>query len=190
MNKRGGKERYFDVFDAHWFLHESNYTENFKQLTDYIQNIRKKLNEVGYQDTPIWIGEMASYSGSPFIATREGAIKRNKPYISEKQHAGELIKLYVHTISLGVSKMFWVRLIEWNGYNRMYGYFDNTGLINNPINDGESHKKLAYYSYKKLAEILKGVDIRTIEVLNLGKDVYAYKLIKNGHPIYFMWADL
>jgi hypothetical protein len=88
-----------------------------------------------------------------------------------------------------VSKIFWVRLIEWNGFNVRNGYFDNTGLINNPLNDGESHKKLAYYSYKKLAETLKGVNPKTIEVLNLGKQLHAYKLSKNGHPVYFIWAN-
>ena len=183
------KERYFDVFDAHWFLHQDKYKEDIAQLTPYIQNIRKKLNEAGYKDTPIWITEMASYSGSPVIMSRARTREKNRPQISEIQHAGELVKLYVHALSLGVSKIFWVRLIEWNGYNIKNGYFDNTGLINNPLNDGESHKKLAYYSYKKLAETLKGVNPKTIEVLNLGKQLHAYKLSKNGHPVYFIWAN-
>ena len=183
------KERYFDVFDAHWFLHQDKYKEDIAQLTRYIQNIRKNLNEAGYKDTPIWITEMASYSGSPAIRSRSRTQEKNKPHISEKQHAGDLVNLYVHALSLGVSKIFWVRLIEWNGFNVRNGYFDNTGLINNPLNDGESHKKLAYYSYKKLAETLKGVNPKTIEVLNLGKQLHAYKLSKNVHPVYFIWAN-
>jgi hypothetical protein len=181
-------ERYFDVFDCHWFLHEDRYLENLEQLTNYIQKVKKTLNQVGRPDAPIWISEMASYSGSPMIATRSGLRKKNMPQISEKEQASDLVKLYVHALSLGVSKIFWVRLVEWSGYNIKNGYFDNTGLINNPLNDGESNKKLAYYSYKILTELLGGIDLKTIETLSLREKVYAYRFFKNGESIYIVWA--
>jgi hypothetical protein len=188
LDRWKGKERYFDAFDAHWFLHQDKYTEDIAQLTPHIQKIRKKLSEVGHLDAPIWISEMASYSGSPIIVTRSGLREKNMPKISEKQQASDLVKLYVHALSLGVSKIFWVRLIEWSGFNIKNAYFDNTGLINNPLNDGESHKKLSYYSYKKLVEILKGMDLKIIETLSLREQVHTYRFLKNGESIYIVWA--
>ena len=178
LEKQRGKERYFDVFDIHWFLHVDRYMQNIEQLTEYVQNARGKLNKAGYQAVPVWITEMASYSGSPMELGP----------VSEKQHAGELVKLYVHSLSQGVSKIFWVRLIEWSGFKgKKNGYFGNTGLINNPQNDGESHKKLAYYSYKKIAELFKGINLKNFDTLNLKEQAHAYKFIKDGHPVYFIW---
>lgn len=38
----------------------------------------------------------------------------------------------------------------------MGNYFDCVGLINNPLNDSQSYRKLSYYTYKKMFEILEG----------------------------------
>lgn len=180
LEKEKEKAHCFDVFDCHWFLHADRHMENIEQLTEYIQNVRKKLDKVGYQDVPVWIAEMASYSAKP-----EGMSEA-----SEQQHASELVKLYVRSLSLGVSKIFWVRLIEWSGFKgRSNGYFDNTGLISNPLNHGDSHEKLAYYSYKKLVEAFKGVNLKTAEALTLANHIQAYKFLKDGRPIYFVWGD-
>ncbi|MBI4838810.1 MAG: cellulase family glycosylhydrolase [Nitrospirae bacterium] len=178
LEKQRSKERYFDVFDIHWFLHVDRYMQNMEQLTEYVRNAKGKLGKAGYQTVPVWITEMASYSGSPMELGP----------ISEKQHAGELVKLYVHSLSQGVSKIFWVRLIEWSGFKgKTNGYFGNTGLINNPLNDGESHKKLAYYSYKKLAELFRGVNLKNIDISAPGGQAHAYKFVKDGNPVYFVW---
>lgn len=189
LAKQGAKERCFDVFDTHWFLHQGRYMETGEQLAQYIQGIRKKLDEAGYQDAPIWTNEMASYSGTPVLKNRSTGREKALPYISEKQHAGEVVKLYIRALSMGVSKVFWVRLIEYSGFNNKNGYFDNTGLINNPLTDGQSHRKLAYYTYKKLSHILNGVDLKTLEPLDLGKNIQAYKFLKNGSAMYILWAE-
>lgn len=234
LKKQNGQERCFDAFDAHWFLHMGQ-MEDFDKFTLYIQNIKRKLAEIGYQDVPIWINETGSYSGHPTLqrisrdgqqpvrtprddnsggglptrdgsrstrgtrtpltsreqTSRDGRTRQRDllPEISEKQQASELVELYVYALSMGVERMFWVTLTEWHNYNGPNGYFDNVGLINNPDNDGQSHKKLAYYAYKKLAETFKGIDCKTIESVNLGKDVHAYKFDKNGHPAYILWTE-
>lgn len=176
-------DRCFDVFDGHWFLHITH-MEKIEQLTDYIQNIRQSLDRIGYRGTPVWMTEMASYSGR-----QTDKIHGNMRENSEKQQASELVKLYVNALSLGVSKIFWVRLIEWHNFGRKNGYFDQTGLINNPLNDGEQHKKLAYYSYRNLAKTLSGSKWQDIKTLKLGKNVHAYSFNKNGQTIYALWAN-
>ena len=184
LEKKAGKERYFDVFDCHWFLHMEKSSESIVQLTDYIKDVRQKLDRIGYADVPIWITEMASHSGNPTHGRFQ--LQEN----SENQQASELVKLYVHALNLGVSKIFWVGLTEWHGFGKKANtYFDNTGLINNPDNDGESHKKLAYYSYKKLTETLKGFHWQDIKTVNIEKNVRAYKFSKNGQTIYIIWSE-
>lgn len=184
LEKEGEKERCFDVFDCHWFFHHMRQMENIEQLTDYVQNIKRKLDRIGYQDVPIWMTEMASHSGKPT------AIGCSMPEISEKQQASDLVKLYVHALSLGVSKIFWVTLVENHGYGRTPNdYFDNVGLINNPLNDGESNNKIAYYSYKKLAEVLKSFEWKDIKKLKIKDNVCVYKFLNNEQSFYVVWAD-
>jgi glycosyltransferase involved in cell wall biosynthesis len=179
--------RCFDVFDCHWFLHLHPTMETFGQFTEYIRDIQRRLAAAGYQDTPIWMTEIASYSGKPFLRKT----RTTMPEISEKQQAAELVKLLVHGMNLGVSRMFWVRLIEWHNYGNAGpdSYFDNVGLINSPLTDGQSHKKLAYFTYKHLIATLRGADLRTIATLHLGENVHIYRVLKGAQPVYIVWAD-
>jgi hypothetical protein len=165
-------ERVFDVFDAHYFV-------SFDDLNVRIQEIRKRLDESGYQDIPIWMIEVACYSGQP----------NRMPHVTEKQQASEMVKIYVQALNLGVSKLFWQSVIDSYGYDgELNGYFDNTGLITNP-RSRESYKKLVYYSYKKLIETLKGCDLGKIETLKLRDNVLAYRFLKNEQPIYIIWNN-
>jgi len=179
--------RCFDVFDCHWFFHQHETMETFSQFTEYIRDVQKRLSAAGYRDTPVWMTEIASYSGKPFLRKTQTSMLA----ISEKQHAGELVKLLVHGMSLGVSRMFWVRLIEWHNYGNAGpdSYFDNVGLINSPLNDGTSHKKLAYFAYKHLVEALRGADVRSIETKRLGEHVHIYRFLKGIQPVYIVWTD-
>ncbi|MCK4788622.1 MAG: hypothetical protein KAV87_33075 [Desulfobacteraceae bacterium] len=179
--------RCFDVFDCHWFLHLHPTMETFGQFTEYIRDIQRRLVAAGYQDTPIWMTEIASYSGKPFLRKTQTTM----PEISEKQQAAELVKLLVHGMSLGASRMFWVRLIEWHNYGNAGpdSYFDNVGLINSPLTDGQSHKKLAYFTYKHLVATLRGADLRTMATLRLGENVHIYRFLKGAQPVHIVWAD-
>ncbi|MEK7069984.1 MAG: hypothetical protein AAB962_02935, partial [Patescibacteria group bacterium] len=46
-----------------------------------------------------------------------------------------------------------------------------------------------YYSYKKLIEVLKGSDWNNIQIVQEKDDVYVYKFIKNGKPVWVAWND-
>jgi len=81
-------------------------------------------------------------------------------------------------------------LHEWKGI--INGYFDNTGLINNPLNDGESSNKKAYYTFRFLADKLDTAAV------GFGSDFMSYmetsvfqgcEFILNGGPCYSLWID-
>jgi len=198
--KDGQSDRYFDIFDFHWYPFNDQYdylTEFYPgarkiYFKDYIRNVRQSLTKYGYGNTPIFITETAQYSGTP------GASKNINPqtalsqfkYRSEKEQAVFLIKQYVYSLANGVKKVLWATLTEWHNFGGETGsVWDNVGLINNPQNDNESHKKLGYYTYKKMAEVLEGSDWDNIETIQEKDGVYVYKFVKNGQPIWVAWND-
>ena len=52
-----------------------------------------------------------------------------------------------------------------------------------------SSKKLAYFTYKKMVEKLDSADWNNIETIQESNNIYIYKFIKNGNPIYVAWND-
>jgi hypothetical protein len=199
-------DRYFDVFDFHWYPFEGQYNylrenllgkEYATYLKDYIKNINSALAKYGYDNIPIFITETGQYSGTP--ATPEWVKKDVAQFHSEKKQALDLYKIYVYSLANGVKKLFWVTLTEWHNFGggETNGVFDNVGLINNPRNDGQSHKKLAYYTYKKMVEILEGSDWNNIQTIQEKDGVYIYKFTprlrsgqaKQGKPIWVAWND-
>ncbi|MCI5212405.1 MAG: hypothetical protein D3910_27305, partial [Candidatus Electrothrix sp. ATG2] len=78
------------------------------------------------------------------------------------------------------------------GYKYDEGYFDFTGLIYDGRygNDqGKGVKKLAYYTYKKMTEILAGSDWKSIKTVQQKDNIHIYRLNKNGKAIWVAWND-
>lgn len=72
------------------------------------------------------------------------------------------------------------------------GYFDDTGVIYDGLgawDRGLGVKKLAWYTYKKITEVLEGADWNSVEVVLDDGDVFACRFIKNGRAIYAVWWD-
>lgn len=82
-------------------------------------------------------------------------------------------------------------MVEWYKYGgRDNNYFSNVGLVNNSRNGGgKSHKKLAYYAYKKMVEVLEGSDWDNIQTVQEKDGIYIYKFVKQGKPIWVAWND-
>ncbi|MFH0858054.1 MAG: hypothetical protein V1842_00705 [Candidatus Omnitrophota bacterium] len=191
------QDRYFDIFDFHWFPFEGQYNwlfDRFSQagkvfyLDEYIQNIKQSLSEHGFGNTPIFITETAQYSGQPNLP----ALTAGKSSLShsEEKQALDLIRLYVYSLSKGIKKLFWVTLTEWHNFGgRPNGVFDNVGLIHNPQNHGLSHKKLAYYTYRKMADILGGSEMSDIQTVQEKDGIYIFRFTKQGKPIWVAWND-
>lgn len=109
---------------------------------------------------------------------------------TEFEQARDIVRLYVYALAYGQKKLFWTNTIEYDWTKDDSSAFDYMGLINNPGNtDGLSHKKLSYYTYKKMVEVLEGSDWDNIQIIQEKYGVYVYKFIKNDNLIWVAWND-
>ncbi len=182
------ERRYFDILDIHWYGNAGDYRGiQGHDLITFVKDVKKTLADYGYGNTPIWFTETGTYGG-------KGVVGRAGKPLSEQDevtHAAELVKRYVHFIANGVSKVFWTQMVEVHhgAIGMKNDYFENLGLINNPQNDGDSSKKLAYFSYKSMVEKLEGSKWEKTENIDLGKDIYAYRFSGDGRVVYVLWYD-
>jgi hypothetical protein len=79
------------------------------------------------------------------------------------------------------------------GFKYDGGYFDFTGLIYDgwgPYDLGPGIKKLGYFTYLKMTEILEGSNWANIQTIDTEvENVYCYSFIKNDTGIYVAWYD-
>ncbi len=185
-------DRYFDLASFHWSgQFKGDYrTEIFPAATytleDTLTSLRALLADHGYADLPVWITEMSFNDGQP----------SDLPWLqlprTELDQANELFRRFVYPASLGVERVFWVTLTEWHNFGGVNGgYFDYVGVINNPLNDGQTSKKLAYFTYRFLADNLAGGDWSGIETLQQTDGTHLFRLRRNAGAdvVYVAWAD-
>jgi len=133
---------------------------------------------------------MGSYSGTP--TSKIFSPPGESTFRSEAFQAADILKHYVFYTSLGVEKIFLAMgMVETWGID-YDNYFAHTGLIydGNGNNDlGAGVKKLGYYSYKFMTEKLSGSDWNTVQEIYSQDHIYAYKLMKDGQPLYVVWWD-
>jgi hypothetical protein len=147
--------------------------EDYRTSIEYINRIEALASTYGFSGSNIISGE----SGMAGTLQME-------PY-----QAGYVIRSYVANLANGQKKQFWTSVVEYSHYNDT-SIFAHTGLIHNPKNsDGLSHKKLAYYAYKKMTEILEGSDWSAVQTVREAGDVYVYQFTRNGAPVYVAWWD-
>lgn len=178
-------DKYFDIINFHLY----NFGNDFLTIMNgHLKRIKEELAQYGYSEsTPFWLTETADYSDKP---TGMGLKIRRRPFKSESEQAESLFKIYLYSLAHGVKKIFWVTLTEWHSFaGAKNGLWDNVGLINNPKNDGRPHKKLAYYTYKKMAGVLEGSDWNDIQVVREQERVAIYRFNKNGKQIWAAWND-
>lgn len=181
-------DRFFDIFDLHWsgqFPGDNDYAaiklDKTYELGAYIADIKAELAAIHYSDIPIYITEMSDYSDTP---------AGYSPH-TERYQAAAVVKRYLYALSRGVSKIFWAEIIEQHNFGgEVNGYFDNVGLVNNSANsDGFSHKKLAYYTYKKMTEMLEGSDWNNIVTITDADSIHVYGFRKGGKERWVAWDD-
>ncbi len=192
FKKLNGK--YIDIVDLHRFgkYDWHNPKKDFDSLKTSLQSSGFDISKLRF-----WITETGTYSGDPSRG------KEDLPYQSEKQQAEGLAKAYISSLSYGIEKIFWA----WNiveGFQRDCGIFDYTGLVydgcdcvnnkyscglNIGYDQGKDVKKLSYYTYKKMVEVLEGSDWDNIQTIQESDGIYIYKFIKNNKPIWVAWND-
>jgi len=186
---------YADGFDIHWAgTATGDYRmRDTKTGGDVIDHIRGVLTNNGFsRETQIWITEMSAYSGDPEEAFYA--------FQSERQQAADYFKRFIFPILLGVSKVFpafgLMEGLELFEDAEVKGrFYEHTGIIYNGIalgDPGMGIKKLAYYSYKKMTEMLDGAEWDTLTMLHDGTDsdhIYLFSIEKDGALVYIAWWD-
>ena len=109
---------------------------------------------------------------------------------SEANQAAHLVKTYVTAMGLGAFRVFWSGIQDYDSYGGTKSQFDYANLINTPQNEGLSHKKLSYYSYKNLVDKFRCFEGAGVSEVNPGKGVTGYKFEKNGKTLFVLWAKI
>ncbi|MBF0457290.1 MAG: hypothetical protein HQK99_05280 [Nitrospirae bacterium] len=174
--------KYFDVFAFKQHFHS---LKDYRIIKTRLDVYRKILSDYGVNTSnmPVFL-ETAIYAGSP-----RTPIFKLPPHTETEQAIG-VVKTYVYALSAGVTRIY------WNGVMALYKFggnpndpFNFYGLVNNKKNDGNSHKKLAYYTYKKMVETLEGSDWKHIETITDSDGVFVCKFLKSGRRIWVAWND-
>ena len=177
-----GAAHYFDVFE---FKQHAANANDYQELKNRMEVFGKILADYGIdiKKIPVFV-ETATHDGSPSLP-RVKLLPQ-----TEAQQAAGLLKYYVYGLKSGIDKIFWNLIIERHNFGgRSDSPFNFYGLVNNPDNDGKSHKKLAYYTYKKMVEVLDGSDWENIQTIQEKDGIYIYKFTKNGKLILVIWND-
>ena len=184
LKKLGGRSA--DVYDLHYY---GDAKLDWKGVQPVLKHIRGRLDALGYAKTPIWITEMGSYSGAP--GDEGGRRGPPTPAQTEREQARDVVKRYAFPLALGVKKVFWAfGLME--GFKHDDGYFDHTGFIyDGEFDDDRTRgvRKLAYFSYRKMTEVLDGADWSRAEILDLGPDVTAIRVPRGKGMVTIAWSD-
>jgi hypothetical protein len=172
-----------DILDYHFYGNAGN---SWKAMEDEYRMIRRDLDSIGYTNLEIWITETGTYTGSP----RD--IQGRAPIQTEKEQAVDLVRRMVYPVSFGVKKVFWAWGIMDCAASE--GPDGSMGLMYNgkgPGNPGYGVKKLSYYAYKKLIEVLEGSDWNTIRTvrneLNDSYGIFLFQFTRNAKPVYVGW---
>ena len=178
---RKGGERYFDVFNYHYYGLHKDYG-----LKDSIDNLNREkpggisynkvrglLERYGYSGTGIIITEAGTYSGSPNPT-------HLFPHQSEHEQAVNLFKQYIFYISKGVERIYWNSVMSDRN-----NFFGHMALVRN------GKKTLAFYTYKLMTEKLIGADWDKVITIRESDNVHIYRFQKKDlkTPVWIAWWD-
>jgi len=186
-----GIKNYFDGVDFHHYGGTTNTTVNvsltYKPLGSGLDIVKKRLYEYGYKDSSLWVTGNSIYTGSP-CDYFSGGERVNYVAVSEKEQAIYLVKSLVVPVSKGVKAVFWSKFIDDPPQTLHFGHLDTFYNYSGLLNGEDQTKKLSFYTYKLLAELLAGAKFNQI-FTGLEHDVSGYAFVKGGRPCYIFWND-
>jgi len=170
---RLSKKRKWDIMDQHWMVTDKKISpeKQYREIKRYINDVADTSKRYGFETAPFWAMEVAGIP-SP-----------------EKAHAMDMFKRHIYALSVGVKKVFWSGLAQRPPHAGHTGMKEPDLLEKVTFIDAQGNRKLAYYTYKKLVEVFDGVDLDRIQTIKEGPDVYVFKFIKNGKPIWCVWNE-
>jgi hypothetical protein len=177
----------FDIFDFHWFGNASGDYLGVREVFEYVQKVLKERNLTPAHG--FWITEMGTYSGDPVPIRMMSSV--DFPLQSELDQAVDVVKKNIYPLSLGIKKVFMAFGLT-EGFRKDQGYFDFTGFIYDGkyAHDlGKGVKKLSYYTYKKMTEILEGSDWQAMETIREKDRIHIYRVENRGKSIWIAWND-
>jgi len=164
-----GKRRIIDFIDylfkkGHKYIDilQFHIYEDYNKLEDTIKYVKSKMQEFGFADKPVHM--------------RIGW--DSKVRVSEDKHRQDLVKNITIAFSEGVSQVIWFSLEDIN--KRPTGLI---GMAPGRIPVG----KPAYFTFQLAINKLEGFS--SAEKLDLGKDIYGCKFLKDSEPIYVLWSE-
>jgi hypothetical protein len=176
-----GAAQYFDAFEFKQHHHKArDVVRLLKNKMDVYSAVFAEFG-IDLRSMPIFI-ETANYDGTPANDNVCSFLAQ-----SEQEQAAADVREYVYALSIGVTKIFRNEIMERYQFPEgPSGVFQYYGLINA---DELSSKKLSYYTYKKMVEVLNGSNWSVIQTIQESDNVYICKFIKNGNPLYVAWWD-
>lgn len=183
-------------FDGIEFKQHHISSKDYFLIKKKYETIKRSLSLHGLDiDKMLVFLETATHDGNPNqpVSNRLGS---GLSIQTEKEQASGLIKIYVSALSCGVDAVFWNLVFERDDYEKRpngesfpQNPFNHYGLINNPNNGGGLYKKLSYFSYKKMVEILEGSAWNNIQTVQEKDGLYVYSFMKNKKQVWIAWND-
>ncbi|MBU1680773.1 MAG: glycoside hydrolase family 44 protein, partial [Bacteroidetes bacterium] len=183
-------KQYFEIVDIHNYGDAFGDYKNNRKTFNTFNNL---LQQYGYQNIQFVVTEEGTYSGQPASMMFAGI------YQSEANQAQDLVKRYVFSMATGIKQIYWFRIKEMgsttvplNFPSYEGNFFSLVPLIFNGLSAydaGDEVKKLAYYTYKKMVEVLEGSDWKNIATIQEQDGIYIYKFTKQGTPVWVVWND-
>ena len=166
--------RPYDIIDHHWIMIEPKISpkKQYLLLKEELTHIDKTAKMHGFQSAPFESLETAVLSPD------------------EKTQAYNLLTHYVYALSCGVKKIFWSGLkVTPDSLRGQADRQRDDPFRQNAIIYGDGMRKLTYYTYKKMVDVLDGSDWERTETIQAKDDIYIFKFIKNSTPIWVLWND-
>jgi hypothetical protein len=167
------KETPYDILDQHWLgvAKDTSQDKQYEIYEHWLQDLDDTAARYGFKKVPFVNLELAGI------------------HTPESNHAADLVKRHVFLLSLGIERILWsgIKAAPAQGITneQAENYFRQVTLI-----DGEDQRKLAYWSYKLMVDILDGADwAKTITLKKDRNGVFVFQFVKYGKPIWVMWND-
>lgn len=182
----------FDAFEfkQHMF-NADQYTEIGRKYRTYAKIMKK--HGINIDSMPVYL-EVATHDGHPQFA--EGTplwfLNSSLAPQTEMDQAVGLVKIYMYSLAQGIDKIFWDLVVEHHRFGgNENNPFDVYGLVHNKYNeDGLSHKKLAYFAYKKMTATFKHADFKHLQTITETDDLFVYEIpVKKGGRIWVAWSE-